>query len=561
MVSKTSAAEAGVDYRERWRIYLPPIAAYILLTFFTNAYFMGDTLRYTDSIVARLQGDYFYFWEFGHLFWRPLVWLLYLATHPLVLRIVGPDIRFQVTLVLVSLTWIFGLACVIAVVALLRLYCRKYWAVWLAAIGFISTNAFLNYMHTGCPYIPGLTAVLTGFYLLISKQGSTRSSILAGIILAIGVCFWFPYILALPAIFLAPILLSHSRSPSSLIRQISYALIASALVGFFSYLSIGAFGLGLRNFAGFHSWFNDASHGLSNLGGLPRAVFGVARSLINMGDDGRVFKRYVVKDPFNPVSISDLVKLSLWKLGLFYLFILALVISLIRFPIGRRFLILNVVVGLPLSVFAIFLFDAGQIERYLPLYPTLFLALGYAIESPRVNLGLKLFLVLYLGVATITNIKAMSLPALSNKQKNAVLRREALKPVLRPESRIFTSHTQDELILWKTYVLFITDEQANQLNCAVDPNTSQVDHWRESFASEAQSAWASGGDVWLSNRLLAETPKAEWNWVEGDDPRVSWKDLHQFFSQFETGQAIGGEDGFRLLLPSPENRRALTLLK
>src|SRR4030095_3414578 len=108
MVSQVSVDEIRLDIRERWPFYVPPVATYILLTFFTNAYFMGDTLRYTDSIVARLQGGYFYFWEFGHLFWRPLVWLLYCATHPLTLRIVGPDIRFQITLVLVSLTWIFG---------------------------------------------------------------------------------------------------------------------------------------------------------------------------------------------------------------------------------------------------------------------------------------------------------------------------------------------------------------------------------------------------------------------------------------------------------------------
>ena len=66
--------------------------------------------------------------------------------------------------------------------------------------------------------------------------------------------------------------------------------------------------------------------------------------------------------------------------------------------------------------------------------------------------------------------------------------------------------------------------------------------------------------MWLPMRFLRAQPMPEWNWVEGDDKRVSWTDLPTFFSQFETGAAVGGEDGFLLLLDSPKDREILSSL-
>ncbi len=66
--------------------------------------------------------------------------------------------------------------------------------------------------------------------------------------------------------------------------------------------------------------------------------------------------------------------------------------------------------------------------------------------------------------------------------------------------------------------------------------------------------WDAGGDVWFSKRLLSERPRAEWNWVEGDDRRVAWVDLPAFFSQFEMGESVGGDNGFVLLQPTQRNR-------
>ena len=51
-------------------------AVYVLATWLTDAAFMGDTEDYVDSAVAFRNGVDYRFWEFGHLFWRPLGWLL-----------------------------------------------------------------------------------------------------------------------------------------------------------------------------------------------------------------------------------------------------------------------------------------------------------------------------------------------------------------------------------------------------------------------------------------------------------------------------------------------------
>ena len=60
--------------------------------------------------------------------------------------------------------------------------------------------------------------------------------------------------------------------------------------------------------------------------------------------------------------------------------------------------------------------------------------------------------------------------------------------------------------------------------------------------------------MWIRKRVLAARPRPEWNWVEGADPRLSWAGIHTFFSRLDVGQSIGDDDGFALLLSSPNNR-------
>ena len=63
--------------------------------------------------------------------------------------------------------------------------------------------------------------------------------------------------------------------------------------------------------------------------------------------------------------------------------------------------------------------------------------------------------------------------------------------------------------------------------------------------------------MWLSERLFSARPLRDWNWVEGADDRISWTDIHLFFSHMEVGERVGQSDSFVKLLPSDQNRALL----
>ena len=54
------------------------------------------------------------------------------------------------------------------------------------------------------------------------------------------------------------------------------------------------------------TWISTASHGVDHIRGVSRAVFGFARSFVNMGRDGLLYKRFLLHDPYNPVSFGQL---------------------------------------------------------------------------------------------------------------------------------------------------------------------------------------------------------------------------------------------------------------
>ncbi len=146
------------------------------------------------------------------------------------------------------------------------------------------------------------------------------------------------------------------------------------------------------------------------------------------------------------------------------------------------------------------------------------------------------------------------------RQKDAAeARLRELRPLLKPESKIVVTHFQDDLVDYNNKFLFDPINQANLTLNVVEPNTEQVLVWREDFAKRVPGIWQAGGDVWVTKRLLSPRPRAEWNWVEGDDKRISWRNLFDYFAPFETGMSVGNEDGFVLLVPSDKNRRLLKL--
>src|SRR6266511_2243856 len=104
-----------------WRPWLatPRAAAvvYVLAVFATDPHFMGDTTRYAQQLTS---GSAESIWEFGHLLWRPLGWLLLQLVGPLTAMFVGASPQANAVVALVGVSLLAGLVSVVALHRLLH---------------------------------------------------------------------------------------------------------------------------------------------------------------------------------------------------------------------------------------------------------------------------------------------------------------------------------------------------------------------------------------------------------------------------------------------------------
>ncbi|HEV2829292.1 MAG TPA: hypothetical protein VGW76_16970 [Pyrinomonadaceae bacterium] len=524
---------------------------------------MGDTPAYVLSILTYERGGAFGwdnpFWEFGHLFWRPLGYLSFHLLRPITSLFVGGDERLQVTLALIWLSWLSGLGCVLLLISLLAQFINRQWVCNLIVVAFTAANAFLNYAQTGCSYILGTMLLLLGLLLLAQSSNNGAKATkgrLAGAAasLAGAVCFWFPYALVIPAALALPILL---RGKSQHTYPVTWQ--STLAVAFFLALAYGAILIHLRIFglADFKTWMGAAGHGYHQTG-LLRMLFGLARSFVNMGQDGVLFKRYLMHDPYNPVSMGELFQVSLWKFGFFYLTVAVLFLNALRTRMGRRALALLAVAAGPVFVFALFIFEGGMPERYLPLLPFFFLTLAVTLNEKQSPV-LGYITIGFVAVLVVSNISVMSKPALQEKQNAIAMRVAELRPRMKPNSMVAVVHLQDGLSeFYYNYPFHPINRYGHlQVYSVLEPGATRIQTWKEDFAAKVIEAWRADGDVWISKRFLQPQPRAEWNWVEGDDSRISWAALEPFFKQFETGEQVGGDDGFLLLNRTPTNQERI----
>jgi hypothetical protein len=87
----------------------------------------------------------------------------------------------------------------------------------------------------------------------------------------------------------------------------------------------------------------------------------------------------------------------------------------------------------------------------------------------------------------------------------------------------------------------------------VTPGESGAPEWRARLAARVLDLFDRTIPVYVSGRLLSPTPRPEWGWVEGDDPRLRWNDFHDFAGTLEL-VTVSPADEFRLLPPSSMNR-------
>jgi hypothetical protein len=574
-LSNTTAQTAVAARAWPWQhAFAVPVALYALATWLTNAFYMGDTAFYGQMVANVVSGKSYQLWEssgnyslweFGHLLWRPAGAAVFPLFSPLARLSVGPDATPGANFVLVALNWLSGLLCVVVMHALLRRVCDSRPLVHGVTLAFIFTQAFLNYTQTGCSYVPGLAFLLLGLFLLVRDgeraERPLRTALLAGLALAGSVSLWVPYLWAVPAAVAAPLLLYGWRGGQSWKSQKQWRLSLYAALAFGLFTGVlfvaVAIGIGIYTVGGFREWVLASSHHLVQNRGLPQVVFGLARSFISMGSDNVGFKRYLLQDPYSPVSLFDLFRLSLWKLAFFYLFLAAIFINLWRSAFGRRLLLLLVLSGLPVLGFAL-AWQGTVMERYLPWFPFLFPALAYSLGDRRAFRYGKAITLAFLLAMTVVNFAAMRKTVLERREEAAAVRVRELQPLVKPQAVVLVG--KDEL------ENFVRDFPFNPVNHHNDLRVysflplgmPRLHEWRQDVARRAFKAWREGGDVFVSRRMFAARPRPEWEWVEGADPRVRWAEVYEFFSQLETGRVLGGEDGFVVLPPTPRNEQFLT---
>lgn len=536
---------------------------YIFGTWVTRPLFQGDTSDYVASIMAHIGGGYYGFWDFGHLLWRPFGWLTFRVSSPFLAKFVDSDQRVQITLVLVVVSWLAGLASALLLLALLRLYCAHGWIPQLVVTSFVFSTAELNYSRAGSSYVPGLSLLILAIYLIAREamhpSNSLGIQVCAGVALAGSVLLWFPYVLAVPAAIILPI--AWRAHDKTRFRLSVGTLFFFSLSIVFTYASV-LIHLRLSSAAGVIAWALASSHGIA-IRGVSRAIFGWPRSFIDMGDAGRIIKRYLLRDPFNPISVWDLIRLwpELLKMGLFYITLFTIAFNLGRFSTGRRTLAMAIIAGLPVLGFAIH-WSGGDLERYLPLYPAFFLVLSILLTDLKAPNWTKAIAWTFVLCVVLTNAVGLRSAAVRHLQVQSENRVIGLIPRLSDGSLVVVSHNLDDLMEFSRNFPFSPINRSGGLPVypLLTPGNSDVTYWQVRFASRALSVWGVGGNIWISDRLLHRTPQADWNWVEGDDNRVSWSDLDTFFSHLQYGESVGGDDGFVLLLPSTENQNFLSVL-
>jgi hypothetical protein len=213
----------------------------------------------------------------------------------------------------------------------------------------------------------------------------------------------------------------------------------------------------------------------------------------------------------------------------------------------------------PFLVFAVFVFEPSSPERFLPTLPFVAAAIAAALTNCR-RRALKTVLGVLVLCPAIPNVLAMRTASLDQRLEAVRERQASLERKLSRPGLVFVLSLRDDL-----YALPLVRPLARDLNSnryelmdVVEIGSSRLLRWRQEFAERSLAAWREGRDVWISTRLMADRPKAAWQWVEGDSPLVRWSELPHFFRQFQISETAGpAADGFLLVSAGPANKALL----
>lgn len=527
----------------------------------------GDTGSYVHDILLFDRGSFSGYpnplWDFGHVCWRPLGWLLYKLFGAATPYFSTGEESLAIATVMIAFTMACGFLSVVLVQSLALWILDGHWSANLVSASFLCFYSFLNYVHTGNAYVSGLCFLLLGLWLTIRgvdhQDTSWRFGLAAGLALGVAVLFWFPYILSFPGVAVTACLSRNGRrahaGPTRNRLWLIALLTVSASVTIGAGYVIAISNLHFKSVVEFKLWLTSAGHGWSQPNRLIRIISGLPKSFLYMGDDVMKLKQYFVQDPYAQVTFLELIKAYLWRLVLFYAFAGCLLWTLWRTVEGRRILAIFTAAALPVFWFAGFVFESGSPERYLPLYPFLCLALAYCLSRFPKPVLAQAVVGGFLLAAIFVNAAMLSKNRLEAKAQSDAERVRSLQGRVASGGLVAVVTALDDVYQFTSTFPFdpVNRKQTLPVYDVVEPGTLRVLVWREEFAIRVLKCMKQGESVWVSKRFLAERPDPSWKWAEGDDRRVSWKDLYPVFRSFTYSEDTGGPDGFLRLEGSDPN--------
>lgn len=567
-VVSTQALPSAMRDAKAKKHLLWALVPFFLILLLTRADFQGDTLWYATDITSYQQSstpDKAALWDFGHLLWRPTGLLLYRALGDWKPYAAEPIAAASFILILLSIA--SSLVCILLFQAI---GLRMKLPVWLSTVlstSFFCFYAVLEYSRSGAAYVPGLMFSLLAAWFALRAVDHGRAwpeGICAGISLGLAVLVWAPYLM----ISIGILGLVFLWKPDGERRELNFSRRTqlSAWIALSSFgVVVAGFGfaaraLDIHSIAGFREWVVGSAHGWSQSQRLIRMATGLPRSFISLRDTGIALKRYFFHDPYAPVSVGNLALHHFWKLVIFYAFGACFLWSLIHHREGRRYLGIFAVAAIPVFTIALFVFESGAPERYLPFYPFLCLALAYALRGVPKKQPISLVLFGFLILITLINVVDLRSSAVTQRTQEAMNRLQALEEHAAKNSMI-TLPTQMDEIYDFTQGFPLSPLNRNKsfyVHDAVKVATDQIKTWKQEFAALSLRNMKMQRQVWVSRRVFASQPDPSWKWTEGDDRRITWKELPLYFEQFEYGPAIGGSDGFVPLLATSHNQELLS---
>ncbi len=504
-------------------------------------------------------------WEFGHLLWRPLGLGLWSVFHGWMSGWYGGSTVTEITAGLFAVNFVAGLALTLLAYAISRRLGLGEWASLTVTTAILLCSAVLNYVHSGTAYIPGLALHLAGLWLLLKSIEARRHpalyAILAGVALALAFCFWFVYVLAIPAALAAGWFAASngvSIPGREKARLLAITIATVAATGGLLILS-GALICRISSASALVEWIVSSGHGMQQERRLIRFPSGLTRSFLYLSDEGLMLKRFVFGDPYAPVKWKDLLFTGVWKVATVFTGFAALAVGLARRREGRPALAVLACGVLATAGFAVLLFETSQAERYLPLYASLIVGvcgiirLGAHARTSRAILGLILI------VIAVVNLKAYAwdLRKLTNLAADRV--RLIRQYAGGSADVVFVLSHRDPVSIHYQRAPLAAENRLSKLPIydLIVPGNKVVLTWQADAACRVLQAWRAGGNAWLSERVLAARPAPDWGWSEYDDRHVRWVDVYGFFAPMDVDTKVGGQDGFRPLARTEKNQTLL----